>query len=504
MNPDHAFQHAVLEEPDDDAVRLVYADWLEDRGDPRGELIRVQVRLAAWEPDLCRRTELRRREEELLARHSARWLGPLRRLCTRHEFHRGFARLTMPAALLLGRRSGAFTRKLFRQAAVEWLHLQGSTSAVAELARTDHLGELTALDLSGNQLGDDAVRALAESPHLKCLTRLDLSNNRLSDAAIGALLDADWCRRLTWIGLRNNRLTSKGASALAEACDPARLRWFDLHGNDLEPVSLARYARFRPARSGRLINSLGMEFALIPAGTFLMGSPETEATRKRDEGPQRPITISRPFYLGVYAVTQEQYQAVMGANPSQFTAETGGGPAHPVETVNWEEAVEFCRRLSQWPAEERNGRVYRLPTEAEWEYACRAGTTTAFHYGPALSSREANLHGGQPYFAPPGPHLERTTPVGSYAPNAFGLYDLHGNVWEWCQDWYSDTYLADVAAVDPVGPTDGTHRVQRGGCWNAYGECCRAAYRSSNDPPTRQMNCVGFRVALTVNEPGPK
>src|SRR5262249_17753345 len=189
---------------------------------------------------------------------------------------------------------------------------------------------------------------------------------------------------------------------------------------------------------------------------------------------------------------------VMGVNPSGFTDTAGGGPSHPVENLNWEDAVEFCRRLSELPAEREAGRVYRLPTEAEWEDACRAGTTTAFHYGPGLASRQANMHGGQPYFAPAGPNLERTTRVGSYRPNAFGLYDMHGNVWEWCADWYDERYFNRVPATDPVGPEEGTNRSQRGGCWGAYGECCRSAYRNSSDPPDRRLNCVGMRVAMTV------
>src|SRR5262249_36572146 len=158
-----------------------------------------------------------------------------------------------------------------------------------------------------------------------------------------------------------------------------------------------------------------------------------------DEGPCRKVVLGRAFYLGKYPVTQEQYERVMSRNPSWF-ASTGRGRDQvkefadtgnfPVENVTWEEAVEFCRRLSDLPAERRAGRVYELPSEAEWEYACRAGTTTPFHFGTELNGRRANCDGNHPYgTATRGPYLGRTCPVGCYTANAWGLYDMHGNVW---------------------------------------------------------------------------
>src|SRR5262249_38393952 len=153
-------------------------------------------------------------------------------------------------------------------------------------------------------------------------------------------------------------------------------------------------------RPARILNSVGMEFALIPAGTFLMGSPETEEERKidvPDEGPQHEVTLTRPFYAGVYQVTQRQYQAVMGDNPSYFREGGGGGPDPPLEMVTWEMPRDFCRRLSALPPGRTAGRVYRLPSEAEWEHACRAGTTSPFWWGARASSDEANFDGGHPY-----------------------------------------------------------------------------------------------------------
>jgi formylglycine-generating enzyme required for sulfatase activity len=392
-------------------------------------------------------------------------------------------------------------RQLLHRAGVETVRLTGTREELAVLPGAAPLGAVASLDLSGNQLDDYFLDALARSPHLGALEQLDLSNNQIGDA-VQMLLDSPLRERLTRLDLRNNQITSAGALALHAPgseflhCRP------DLRGNDLGKARPFHKFILGEGTPTRPVNSLGMEFARVPAGTFLMGSPETEAARKTDEGPQRPITLTRPFYLGVYAVTQCEFESVMGVNRSEFTADAGGGPSHPAENVNWEEAIEFCRLLSELPAEREAGRTYRLPTEAEWEHACRAGTTTPFHYGRGLSSHQANMHGGQPYFAPAGPQRRRTLPVGSFAPNAFGLYDMHGNVWEWCADWYSETYLRDAAESDPLGPVDGEMRCQRGGCWEAYGECCRSAYRSSRDPPGRRLNCVGMRVVMDVGGVG--
>jgi formylglycine-generating enzyme required for sulfatase activity len=186
-----------------------------------------------------------------------------------------------------------------------------------------------------------------------------------------------------------------------------------------------------------ITNSIGMKLVLIPKGTFTMGSPENEAGRIEDEG-EHQVTISRDYYLGVYEVTQEQYEQVMGTNPSYFQGDhvaerdpkTGvvkeiDSSNHPVEQVSWEDAVEFCERLSELPEEKAAGRVYRLPTEAEWEYACRAGTNTKYSFG----DDEGQL-GDYAWFEA---NSGGTHPVGQKQPNAWGLYDTHGNVFEWCE-----------------------------------------------------------------------
>jgi formylglycine-generating enzyme required for sulfatase activity len=248
-------------------------------------------------------------------------------------------------------------------------------------------------------------------------------------------------------------------------------------------------------------NDVKMRLVLIPAGKFMMGSPATEAGRQADEGPQHEVTISKPFYMGVFEVTQEQYEQVMGVNPSRDK-----GAKNPVNKVSWDDAVEFCQKLSA-----RTGKKVMLPTEAQWEYACRAGTTTAFHTSDALKPGQANAA------FPSNPSvLDRimawlgissakktiqTTPAGSFPPNGFGLYDMHGNVFEWCSDWHDDSYAnlpagqAGAKNQDPTGPDSGSQRVLRGGGWSGDPQFCRSANRTRGDPDGRNGD-DGFRVVV--------
>ncbi|MGB0597930.1 MAG: formylglycine-generating enzyme family protein, partial [Rubripirellula sp.] len=219
-----------------------------------------------------------------------------------------------------------------------------------------------------------------------------------------------------------------------------------------------------------LTNSIGMKLRVVPSGTFTMGEGNNA----------HEVTLAKPFTIGVHEVTQDQYQKVMDANPSKFK-----GFRNPVEMVAWNDANEFCRRLSLLPREKRAGRVYRLPTEAEWEFACRAGTTTTSSFGDdeSLMSRYAwsgENSGSKPH------------PVGSKLANPFGLYDMHGNVWEWCQDWHGD--YPNFAETDPKGAVSGLKRVGRGGSWYGPAERCLSAYRSRSDPSSRFIS-GGFRVA---------
>jgi len=211
----------------------------------------------------------------------------------------------------------------------------------------------------------------------------------------------------------------------------------------------------------------------------------------------------KPFYLGTYEVTQAEYERVMNHNRSGFSwgghgkEEVSGldTSRFPVETVSWEDAMEFCRKLSSIPKEKEAGRVYRLPTEAEWEYACRAGTTTPFHFGSELNGREANCSGRFPYGTIlRGRYLGRPSTVGSYAPNAFGLYDMHGNIWEWCRDWYDEDYYRSSPVDDPQGSSEAADRVVRGGSWRSPAGFCSATFRDWGEPEYRHYN-LGFRVA---------
>ncbi|MGA2265172.1 MAG: formylglycine-generating enzyme family protein [Phycisphaerae bacterium] len=224
-------------------------------------------------------------------------------------------------------------------------------------------------------------------------------------------------------------------------------------------------------------NNVKMKLVLIPAGKFMMGSPAGEADRHANEGPQHEVTISKPFYMGVTEVTQEQYEQVMGKNPSHFK-----GAQNPVESVSWNDAAEFCRKLSK-----RTGQAVRLPTEAEWEYACRAGAGTRYCFGDA----EAELGD----YAWHHDNSEGTThPVGQKKPNVWGLYDMHGNVMEWCADWYSDSY-ANAASQDPQGPGTGSSRVCRG-CYGIFPPAYHRSAVRSRHPSDYVSIGIGFRVAL--------
>jgi uncharacterized protein (TIGR02996 family) len=227
----------------------------------------------------------------------------------------------------------------------------------------------------------------------------------------------------------------------------------------------------------------GIRFAWVPAGIFLMGSPETEPMRDEHEVPH-PIRVTRGFWMGVQPVTQSQWQTVVGnKSPSHFS-----GANHPVENVTWEECQAFCLRLREW-----DGRRYRLPTEAEWEYACRAGTTTPFHFGATLSTNQANFDGHFVYDkGQPGIYRRKTIPVGSFLGNAFGLHDMHGNVWDWCRNSYAD-YPYQEEPDDEE--SNGEERVIRGGSWFRAPWLSRSAYRDHRSQTTRD-DAVGLRVCF--------
>jgi len=223
-------------------------------------------------------------------------------------------------------------------------------------------------------------------------------------------------------------------------------------------------------------NSIGMEFILIPAGEFRMGADDKEGFE--DERPVHRVRITRPFYLGKYPVTQGQWEAVMETNPSHFT----GNPNRPVENVAWHDAQEFLRRLS-----EKEGKPYRLPTEAEWEYAARAGSNTTYCFGD-----DVKLLREYAWYADNSGN--ETHPVGQLDANAWGLHDIHGNVWEWVQDWYAANYYQQSAVINPSGPDSSEYKVSRGGSWRNGARSVRVAARNWLEPGSRSDG-IGFRCA---------
>jgi sulfatase modifying factor 1 len=228
-------------------------------------------------------------------------------------------------------------------------------------------------------------------------------------------------------------------------------------------------------------------FRWIPPGCFVMGSPVDEAERGSAE-VLHEVQLSRGFWLADTACTQALWMAVWPVNPSHFADDA----RNPVENVAWHDAQRFIGELNR----RLPGLQARLPTEAEWEYACRAGTTTPFSFGTTVSTDEVNYHGGFPYpGGEPGPYRQRTLPVGSLPPNAWGLYEMHGNVWEWCEDWYAD--YPTEPQIDPRGPTFGKMRVLRGGTWSDPARYARSATRSRIEPAYRPRS-TGFRIVLGV------
>jgi eukaryotic-like serine/threonine-protein kinase len=235
----------------------------------------------------------------------------------------------------------------------------------------------------------------------------------------------------------------------------------------------------------RISRHVDLDLVFIEGGTFLMGSPMSEIGHESNDSPVRKIQLDG-FWIGKYEVTQEQYYAVMGENPSHFK-----GDALPVENVSWDNAVLFCEKLSQI-----TGVTFTLPTEAQWEYAARAGTTGMFAFGDCLSTNDANYDGTLVLpVCDEGEYRGETWIVGSGSANPWGLYDMHGNVWEWCLDWFSKYNPDDL--VNPTGPDDGRSKVFRGGCWSSDVLNCRSAARLSAST-TAKGPVVGFRVVVRI------
>lgn len=237
-----------------------------------------------------------------------------------------------------------------------------------------------------------------------------------------------------------------------------------------------------------IVVGAGIEVVHIPPGEFTMGSLETEEDRAEDEFPHR-VMIADPFWIGKFQVTLAQWESVMGKKAQ----DEGDGPNCPVVNVSWDDCQRFVSRLNGM----KDGNSYALPTEAQWEYACRAGTVTPFSFGTTVTPDEVNYNGGYPYgAAAKGLYRKRTTTVGSFSANAFGLHDMHGNVWEWCADWYGDDYYKVSPSRNPNGPASGEYRVLRGGSWYDPANRCRSACRDWFSPTLRSFN-LGLRIVVT-------
>jgi len=244
----------------------------------------------------------------------------------------------------------------------------------------------------------------------------------------------------------------------------------------------------QPVKS--ITNSIGMKFNKIPAGTFLMGSPESEADRGDDE-TQHKVTITKPFYMQTTEVTQGQWKAVMGTEPWKGKDYIKEGANYAASYVNWDDAVAYCKKLS-----EKDGKTYRLPTEAEWEYACRAGTKTAWSFG-----NDEKALGDYAWYDKNAGEIvseQYAHQVGLKKPNAFGLYDMHGNAFEWCHDYYEEDYYKQSPAQNPTGPTSGSFRVLRGGSWVNRTRIARSAGRVGGVADSRDLN-VGFRLVRELD-----
>jgi formylglycine-generating enzyme required for sulfatase activity len=260
---------------------------------------------------------------------------------------------------------------------------------------------------------------------------------------------------------------------------------------------------FEGAKAGDEREVVGIALCWCPAGTFTMGSPRDEPERRPDER-QVEVTLSKGFWMARHEATQGQWRRVMGELPGELTAELPDGENYPVGIVNFAQAEAFCAKLTELghaSGELPNEWEFRLPTEAQWEYACRAGTTTATSFGDSLSSKQANF-AGRPYNGgAPGKRLRRAAKVGNYPPNAWGLHDMHGNTFEWCRDWYHwrlpggvDPDLHEAKSTATKSEHGDVSRVRRGGCWADDGWACRSAFRLRFEPE-RGWDHIGFRAA---------
>lgn len=437
--------------------------------------------------------------------------------------------------LAANRLSGSIPPELGNLASLNWLNLDDNQLSGSIPPELGNLSNLTILSLPGNQLSSSIPPELGNltnltnlwlyrnqlsgsiPPELSSLTNvleLSLHSNQLSGSIPPKLGNLSSVKNLS---LFNNHLSGEIPPELSGLADLSLLH---LHKNQLSgslPANLVNLTALRDfnfadtnlcepvdeafqtwlsgiahvSSTGITCAEMkhdpvsGIDFVWVAEGCFQMGSPDSEAERSFHEGPVHEICVDG-FWMGKYEVTQAQWQSVMGSNPSNFK-----GDLHPVEMVSWNEAQEFLQTLNAAAGKE----MYRLPTEAEWEYAARAGTTTTFSFGNTISTDLANYDGENYTYdsGAKGIYRERSTEVGSFPPNDWGLYDMHGNASEWCQDWYDGEYYSKSPRENPQGPSSGIYRVVRGGSWGGSPRYCRSADRARFDPDDSYF---GFRVVV--------
>jgi uncharacterized protein (TIGR02996 family) len=496
------FIQALLENPDDLITRAIFADWLEDRNDPRAVLVRLCLRLAEGVPEVESREALWAEIHTSMRVYAETLPQRLRRL-GRLRLHNGLYRLNTTARRLTAFGAEALSR-LIPEAGIETIHFEYDPVGVHDLLARKKLAGVAGLDLNGQVFTSDQLRAI-EPSWLAGLVRLDLSGTHLTDVDLAYLIRRGVFTNLGWLDLRNNRLHGDEVLALLDPKFLPRLRYLGLHGNPLRDEVAEAWYRWRRERDSavnwhglpiRRLTPQGVELRLIPAGAYQRGTNSDRV--QAIERPQHRVEITRPFYLALFPTTQAQVMRLLGVNRSHFRQADSLDPSGvssclPMEEAGRDLANNFCVRLSEHPDCQADGLQFRLPTEAEWEYACRAHEPSDWAYagGRTLKGTEPFNHDG------PG-GLRRTTPVGSYQPNAWGLFDMHGNVWDWVADFFSPTYYAESPVEDPPGPESGTHGLLRGGSWFNRPPICRITYRCPTSLPAGSF-CIGFRVAATIN-----
>ncbi len=495
------FIQALLEDPDDGTTRAIFADWLEDRSDARAPLFRLCLRLVEGVAEVDDREPLWAALHSTLRVYSNSLSQRLRRL-GRLRLHRGLFRLNTTARRLAGFSAETLARVL-PEAGIETVRFEPDPVGLLDLLTRGKLAGVASLDLNGHVFTTEQLRQFQAS-RLAGLVRLDLSTASLDDADLVRLLRQKVLRPVAWLDLRNNRLHGDAVLELLDSDEMPRLRYLGLHGNPLRADVATAWYRWRRERDVRTTwNGLpvrrltpdGTELRLIPPGTYRRGTDSDRA--QAIERPVHRVRITRPFYLAVFPATQAQVMSVLGLARSQFRQAdsldpSGESACLPVEEAGRDTALSFCARANDHADNRADGLHFRLPTEAEWEYACRAHEPSAWAYAGSRTFK------GSDPFNHDGPGgLRRTCPVGSFSPNAWDLYDMHGNVWDWVADFFSGTYYSESPEDDPPGPTSGTHGLLRGGSWFNRAPICRITYRCPTTLPNGSF-CIGFRIAASI------